>query len=157
MMIDGGPESQWRSGSASVFNARNSVFEPVKDKDFRVRMRRPIILGAGNSHVLRMRRWNEVQCVYAFRTSSTDYKDPAVSVRKKPACTEVIKQGKWEWCAYGSTDQSHLRMWHLLRTSQNIGQAPWTSDRMDMCAKRCSNQSIKSKPVRFQPFSFIFF
>jgi hypothetical protein len=38
---------------------------------------------------------------------------------------------KMEWCANGSTDQSHLRMWHLLRTGQNIGQAPWS---FDMCA-----------------------
>jgi hypothetical protein len=41
---------------------------------------------------------------------------------------------KWkrEWCANGSTDQSHLRMRHLLRTSHNIGQAPWACDSMEM-------------------------
>jgi hypothetical protein len=44
------------------------------------------------------------------------------------------QKGKMEWCANGSTDQPHLRMWHLLRTGQNIGQAPWAFDRMDMCA-----------------------
>jgi hypothetical protein len=41
-------------------------------------------------------------CVYAFRTSSTHYKDPAVSVHKsqdcgniqKPACTKDLKEGK---------------------------------------------------------------
>jgi hypothetical protein len=48
-------ESQWRSVSASVSNARGSGFEPVRDKDFRVCMRRPKLLGAGDSHVLRMR------------------------------------------------------------------------------------------------------
>jgi hypothetical protein len=31
-----------------------------------------------------------------------------------------FSKSKWEGCANGSTDQSHLRMWHLLRT----GQAP---------------------------------
>jgi hypothetical protein len=46
----------------------------------------------------------------------------------------MYQKRKWEWCANGSTDQSHLRMWHLLRTGQNIGQAPWAFDRMDMCA-----------------------
>jgi hypothetical protein len=51
-------------------------------------------------------------------------------------------KGKCEWCANGSTDQSHLRMWHLLRTGQNIGQAPWAFDRMQMCATQVFNQSI---------------
>jgi hypothetical protein len=36
----------------------------------------------------------------------------------------------WEWCANDSTDQSHLRIWHLLRTGQNIGKAPLAFDRM---------------------------
>jgi hypothetical protein len=49
--------------------------------------------------------------VYALRTSSTHYKDPAVSVRKsqdcgniqKPACTKVRKWGKWKDAPRGST------------------------------------------------------
>jgi hypothetical protein len=55
-----------------------------------------------------------------------------------------FSKGKMEWCANGSTDQSHLRMWHLLRTGQNIGQAPWAFDKMDMCAIKVLTQ-IKSK------------
>jgi hypothetical protein len=54
---------------------------------------------------------------------------------------------KMEWCANGSTDQSHLRVWHLLRTGQNIGQAPWAFDNMDMCAIKVFNQSIKANLV----------
>jgi hypothetical protein len=58
------------------------------------------LLVAGDSHVLRMRRQTEVQCVYAFRTSSTHYTDPAVSVHKsqdceniqKPACIKVLNR-----------------------------------------------------------------
>jgi hypothetical protein len=38
--------------------------------------------------------------------------------------------------------QSHLRMWHLLRTGQIIGQAPWAFDSVDMCAIEVFNQSI---------------
>jgi hypothetical protein len=53
-----------------------------------------------------------------------------------------FSKGKMEWCANGSTDQSHLRMWHLLRTRQNIGQAPWAFDRMDMCTIKVFYQSI---------------
>jgi hypothetical protein len=56
-------------------------------------MRRPNYLGL-------VTLTSDVQCVYAFRTSSTHYKDPAVSVRKsqdcgniqKPACTKVLKR-----------------------------------------------------------------
>jgi hypothetical protein len=55
-----------------------------------------------------------------------------------------FSKGKMEWCANGSTDQSHLRMWHLLRTGQNIGQAPWAFDRMDMCAIKVFNQINQS-------------
>jgi hypothetical protein len=53
-----------------------------------------------------------------------------------------FSKGKMEWCASGSTDKSHLRMWHLLRTGQHIGQAPWAFDRMDMCAIKVFYQSI---------------
>jgi hypothetical protein len=52
-----------------------------------------------------------------------------------------LSKGKWEWRANGSTDQSHLRKWHLLRTGQNIVQAPCAFDRMDMCAIKVFNQS----------------
>jgi hypothetical protein len=38
---------------------------------------------------------------------------------------------------------AHTSVQHLLKTSQNIGQAPWAFARMDMCAYKCSiNQSI---------------
>jgi hypothetical protein len=57
-----------------------------------------------------------------------------------------FKKGKWEWCTNGSTDQSHLRMQHLLRTGQKIGQTPWAFDRMDMCAIKVFNQSI-NQPI----------
>jgi hypothetical protein len=39
------------------------------------------------------------------------------------------QERKWEWCADGSSGQSCLRMWHLLRTG-HIGQTPWAFDRM---------------------------
>jgi hypothetical protein len=52
-----------------------------------------------------------------------------------------FSKGKMEWCANGSNDQSHLRVWHL-RRGLNIGQAPWAFDRMDMCAMKVFNQSI---------------
>jgi hypothetical protein len=85
---------------------------------------------------------NRVQCVYAFRTSSTHYKDPAVSVRKsqdcgniqKPAYTKVLKRENGRMRLEAAPDQSNPRMWHLLRAGQNIGQAPWAFDSMDMCA-----------------------
>jgi hypothetical protein len=56
-----------------------------------------------------------------------------------------------EWCANGSTDQSHLRMWHLLRTGQNIGQARWAFDRMDMCAIKVFSQSRSSVNLFLPP------
>jgi hypothetical protein len=55
-----------------------------------------------------------------------------------------FSKGKTEWCANGSTDQCHLRMWHLLWTGQNIGQAPWAFDRMDTCAIKVFSQSINT-------------
>jgi hypothetical protein len=50
-------------------------------------------------------------CVSAFRTSSTHYKDAAVSVHKsqdcgniqKPACTKSSQKGKWKDAPRGST------------------------------------------------------
>jgi hypothetical protein len=51
------------------------------------------------------------------------------------------QKGKMEWCANGSNDQSHLGMRHILKTGQNIGQAPWAFDRMDMCTIKVVNQS----------------
>jgi hypothetical protein len=45
-----------------------------------------------------------------------------------------FSKGKMEWCANGSTDQCHLRMWHPLRTGQNIGQAPSAFCTTDICA-----------------------
>jgi hypothetical protein len=59
-----------------------------------------------------------------------------------------FSKGKREWCANGSTDQPHCRMWHLLRTGQNIGQTTWAFDRMDMCAIKVFNQSI-NQSIRF--------
>jgi hypothetical protein len=93
-----------------------------------------------NDYILRT-----LQCVYA---SSMHCKDPAVSVRKsqdtgniqKPACT---KGYIWEWCANGSTDQSHLRMRHLLRTGQNIGKVPRAFDEWMCVLYKCLiSQSI---------------
>jgi hypothetical protein len=49
-----------------------------------------------------------------------------------------------QWCANGSTDQSNLRMWHLLRIGHSIGQASWAFDRINMCAILVFNQSIKA-------------
>jgi hypothetical protein len=51
-----GSESQWRSGSVSVSNARGSGFEPRQEKGFSSSYETPELLGAGDSHVLRMRR-----------------------------------------------------------------------------------------------------
>jgi hypothetical protein len=45
-----------------------------------------------------------------------------------------------------------LRMWHLLRTSQNIGQAPWAFDRMDMCAIKVYYIIIIIAPHSFSPY-----
>jgi hypothetical protein len=50
-----------------------------------------------------------------------------------------FSKGKMEWCANGSTDQSRLRMWLLLRTGQNIGQAPRAFRTMDMWAIKVLN------------------
>jgi hypothetical protein len=133
------------SWNASISNSKGPGFEPrqpgVRDKDFR----------AGDSHVLRMRQYTEVQCVYAFRTSTTHYKDPAVPVRKsqncgniqKPECTEVLKRenGKWLDTPIVAALTS-LISGHLLRTGKNIGQAPWAFSRNDMCAIKVLNQSI---------------
>jgi hypothetical protein len=49
-------ESQWRSGSASVSNARSSGYEPRQGQEFSSSYETPELLGAGDSHVLRMRR-----------------------------------------------------------------------------------------------------
>jgi hypothetical protein len=49
-------ENQWRSGSASDSNAKGSGFEPRKGQGFSSSYEMPEILGAGDSHVLRMRR-----------------------------------------------------------------------------------------------------
>jgi hypothetical protein len=40
-------------------------------------------------------------------------------------------KGKWNDVPMAALDQSHLRMRLLLRTGQNIGQAPGASDSMD--------------------------
>jgi hypothetical protein len=63
---------------------------------------------------------------------------------------QKFSKGKMKWCANGSTDQSHLRMWHFLGTGQNIGKAPWAFDRMDMCAIKVIlsiKQAIKTAAV----------
>jgi hypothetical protein len=41
-----------------------------------------------------------------------------------------------------SADQSHFRMWHLLRTGQNINQSLWSFEWIDMCTKQLFNQPI---------------
>jgi hypothetical protein len=83
-------------------------------------------------------------CV-SIRTSRTHYKDPAASVCKsqdcgniqKPACTKGKMRIMRQWQQW-----SHLRMWRLLRTGQNICQAPWALDRKYMCTIKVFNQSI---------------
>jgi hypothetical protein len=75
---------------------------------------------------------------------------------------KTSKHGKREWCANGSTDQSHLRMWHLVHTRrqanmENGNDAPmaaqtslisgcdtfWEQARiMAMCALQVFNQTI---------------
>jgi hypothetical protein len=101
--------------------------------------------------------WEYKPCLTAVRCWQqggwflTESAHPAVSVPKSQDCGNIQKpavhapkfsKGKMEWYANGSTDQSHLRMWHLLRTGQNICQAPWAFDRIDMCAIKVFNQSI---------------
>jgi hypothetical protein len=54
--IYGTRENQWRSGSASDSNAKGSGFEPRQGKGFSSSYETPEILGAGDFHVLRMRR-----------------------------------------------------------------------------------------------------
>jgi hypothetical protein len=49
-------ESQWHSGSASVSNARGLGFKPRQGQRFSNSYETPELLGAGDSHVLRMRR-----------------------------------------------------------------------------------------------------
>jgi hypothetical protein len=49
-------ENQWRSDSASDSNAKGSGFESRQGQGFSSSYETPEILGAGDSHVLRMRR-----------------------------------------------------------------------------------------------------
>jgi hypothetical protein len=49
-------ENQWRSGNVSHSNAKGSGFEPRQGQGFSSSYETPEILGAGDSHVLRMRR-----------------------------------------------------------------------------------------------------
>jgi hypothetical protein len=49
-------ENQWRSGSASDSNTKGLGFEPRQGQGFSSSYVTPEILGAGDSHVLRMRR-----------------------------------------------------------------------------------------------------
>jgi hypothetical protein len=49
-------ESQWRSGSASDRNAKGSEFEPRQGQGFSSSYETPELLGAGDSHILWMRR-----------------------------------------------------------------------------------------------------
>jgi hypothetical protein len=49
-------ENQWRSGSASDSNVKGSGFELRQGQGFLSSYETPEILGAGDSHVLRMRR-----------------------------------------------------------------------------------------------------
>jgi hypothetical protein len=55
---------------------------------------------------------------------------------RQAACRFTINEGH-----VGHTMQQD-HMWHLLRTGQNIGQAPWAFDRMDVCYKNV--QSINN-------------
>jgi hypothetical protein len=55
MVISHG-ESQWRSGSASVSNVRGLGFEARQGQGFSSSYETPELLGAGDSHILRMRR-----------------------------------------------------------------------------------------------------
>jgi hypothetical protein len=98
--------------------------------------------------------------VYTFRTSSTHCTEILQSLCVSHKIVETYRnqhapkfsKGKMEWCANGSTDQSHLRMWHLLKTGQNIGQAPWAFDLTDKCSRIMFNQKTQlgsSKPQLF--------
>jgi hypothetical protein len=94
---------QWERASGAVVafisNARVPGSSPVRDKDFRVCMRDARITWGW---WLTSFGWDDKprSSVYAFRTSSTHYKDPEVSERKpqdcgniqKPACTKVLKR-----------------------------------------------------------------
>jgi hypothetical protein len=95
----------------------------------------------GFTHALTPFGWDDKprSSVYAFRTSSMHYKDPAVSVRvtrlwkhTETSMHQSSQKGKWNDAPMVAL--TSLRMWHLLRTGQNTGQAPWAFDRMDMCA-----------------------
>jgi hypothetical protein len=48
--------SQWRSGSASDCNAKGSGLAARQGQEFSSSYETPELLGAGDSHVLRMRR-----------------------------------------------------------------------------------------------------
>jgi hypothetical protein len=125
---------------------------PVRDKDFLVRMRRPNYLGLVT---LTSFEWDDKPrssvCTHSEHQARTIKILQSLCVSHKIVETyrsqhaPKFSKGKMEWCTNGSTDQSHLRMWHLLRTGQNIGQAPWAFDRMDMCAIKVFNQSINVK------------
>jgi hypothetical protein len=64
---------------------------PVRDEDFRVRMRCLNYFGLVTLTSFGWDDKSEVQCVYAFRTSSTHCKDPAVSVCKSQDCGNIQK------------------------------------------------------------------
>jgi hypothetical protein len=127
---------------------------PVRDKDFRVRMRRPNYLGLVT---LASFEWDDK--LRSSVCTHSEYQARTIKILQ-PLCVShkivetyrnqhapMFSKGKMEWCANGSTDQYHLRMWHLLRTGQNIGQAPWAFDRMDVCAIEVFNR-IQSNPTR---------
>jgi hypothetical protein len=111
---------------------------PVRDKEFRVRMRRPNYLGLVT---LTSFGWDDKPrssvCTHSEHQARTIKILQALCVSHTIVETyrnqhaPKFSKGKIEWCANGSTDQSHLRMWHLVRTGQNIGQAPWAFDRME--------------------------
>jgi hypothetical protein len=52
------------------------------------------------------------------------------------------QKGKWNDAPMAAL--TNLMSQHLLRTGQNIGQAPWAFHRMDKCAlkKKCSINQI---------------
>jgi hypothetical protein len=156
-------ESQWRSHSASVSNVRGSGFELVRDKKFQVHMRRPNYLGLVT---LTSFRWDNKPrssvCTHSEHQARTIKILQSMCISHKIVETyrnqhaQRSQKGKWnddhDAPMAGWWGHSHLRMWHLLRTDQYIGQAPWAFDRMDMCATKVFNQSINqcSSLIRYK-------
>ena len=122
--------AQWLARPTPMQEVRGS--SPVRDKDFRVRMRRLNYLGLVT---LMSYGWDDKPrssaCTHSEHQAHTIKILQSLCISHRIVETyrnqhaPKFSKEKMEWCANGSTDQSHLRMWHLLRTGENIGQAWW--------------------------------